>query len=210
MALSQGRETAPAAPADPQSCSIARALEVIGDRWTILVLRDCFKGIRRFDEIRRDLDIARPVLADRLRRLVDHGVLEKRLYQERPNRYEYRLTQMGRELSPILVALMRWGDHYLAGEAGPPTLLVHKPCGHELLPGLLLRRVPPDVLPGRDLLPPWTRRPRRRARRGGCRDDERTAPCPTSMTSCSTTFSRRWSDSWPTPAGCATGVTAPG
>ena len=71
---------------------IARALDVIGDRWTILVLRDCFKGIRRFDEIRRDLDIARPVLADRLQRLVDHGVLEKRLYQERPNRYEYRLT----------------------------------------------------------------------------------------------------------------------
>ena len=123
------------APADPQSCSIARALEVIGDRWTILVLRDCFKGIRRFDEIRRDLDIARPVLADRLRRLVDHGVLEKRLYQERPNRYEYRLTEMGRELSPILVALMRWGDHHLAGEAGPPTLLVHKPCGHELRQG---------------------------------------------------------------------------
>ena len=124
-----------AASADPQTCSIARALAVIGDRWTILVLRDCFKGIRRFDEIRRDLDIARPVLADRLRRLVEHGVLEKRLYQQRPNRYEYRLTEMGRELSPILVALMRWGDHYLAGEAGPPTLLVHKPCGHELRQG---------------------------------------------------------------------------
>ena len=116
-------------------CSIARALEVIGDRWTILVLRDCFKGIRRFDEIRRDLDIARPVLADRLKRLVDHGVLEKRLYQERPNRYEYRLTDIGRELSPILVALMRWGDRHLAGESGPPTVLVHKPCGRELLQG---------------------------------------------------------------------------
>ena len=79
MALSQGPEVAPAAPADPQSCSIARALAVIGDRWTILVLRDCFKGIRRFDEIRRDLDIARPVLADRLKRLVEHGGLEKHL-----------------------------------------------------------------------------------------------------------------------------------
>jgi DNA-binding HxlR family transcriptional regulator len=116
-------------------CSIARALEVIGDRWTILVLRDCFRGIRRFDEIRRDLDIARPVLADRLRRLVEHGVLEKRLYQQRPNRYEYRLTPIGMELSPILVALMRWGDKHLAGEDGPPTVLVHKPCGHELYQG---------------------------------------------------------------------------
>jgi DNA-binding HxlR family transcriptional regulator len=130
-----GGRAAPADDVAPASCSIARALEVIGDRWTILVLRDCFKGIRRFDEIRRDLDIARPVLADRLRRLVDHGVLEKRLYQERPNRYEYRLTPIGRELSPILVALMRWGDRHLAGESGPPTVLVHRPCGHELLQG---------------------------------------------------------------------------
>src|SRR5688572_6756354 len=112
-------DAVPLVGGDALVCSIARALAVIGDRWTILVLRDCFKGIRRFDEIRRDLDIARPVLADRLKRLVDHGVLEKRLYQERPNRYEYHLTDMGRELSPILVALMHWGDHYLAGEAGP-------------------------------------------------------------------------------------------
>lgn len=117
-----------------QACSIARAVEVIGDRWTILVLRDAFKGIRRFDDFRRDLDIARPVLADRLKKLVEHGVLEKRLYQERPRRYEYRLTPMGRELSPILVALMRWGDHHLAGEAGPPTVLTHD-CGQELRQG---------------------------------------------------------------------------
>jgi DNA-binding HxlR family transcriptional regulator len=117
-----------------QACSIARAVEVIGDRWTILVLRDAFKGIRRFDDFRRDLDIARPVLADRLKKLVGHGVLEKRLYQERPRRYEYRLTAMGRELSPILVALMRWGDHHLAGEDGPPTVLTHD-CGQELRQG---------------------------------------------------------------------------
>ena len=117
------------------SCSIERALEIIGDRWTILVLRDAFRGIRRFDELRRDLEIARPVLADRLRRLVDSGILEKRLYQSRPNRYEYRLTEMGVELSPILVALMRWGDRFLAGASGPPTVLVHEPCGHELRQG---------------------------------------------------------------------------
>ena len=117
-----------------QACSIARAVEVIGDRWTILVLRDAFRGIRRFDDLRRDLEIARPVLADRLKKLVEHGVLEKRLYQERPRRYEYRLTPMGRELSPILVALMRWGDQHLADEAGPPTVLTHD-CGHELRQG---------------------------------------------------------------------------
>lgn len=119
----------------PSGCSIEKALEIIGDRWTILVLRDAFRGIRRFDEIRRDLDIARPVLADRLRRLVDSGVLEKRLYQSRPKRYEYRLTEMGVELSPILVALMRWGDRFLSGADGPPTVLVHEPCGHELRQG---------------------------------------------------------------------------
>jgi DNA-binding HxlR family transcriptional regulator len=120
----------PAAERAP--CSIERSLEIIGDRWTILVLRDAFRGIRRFDDFRRDLDIARPVLADRLKRLVEHGVLEKRQYEEHPPRFEYRLTPMGIELSPILVALMRWGDRHLAGGDGPPTVLVHEACGHEL------------------------------------------------------------------------------
>ena len=91
-------------------CSIERALQIIGDRWSVLVLRDAFRGIRRFDDFRRDLDIARPVLADRLRRLVDAGVLERRQYCEHPPRFEYCLTPMGVDLSPALVALMRWGD----------------------------------------------------------------------------------------------------
>lgn len=119
--------------ADPNesTSSIAAALDIVGDRWTILILRDAFRGIRRFDEIRRDLDIPRAVLADRLRRLVDSGVLVKRRYQERPARYEYRLTPMGLELSPILVALMQWGDRWLT-DGGPPTLLVHEPCGTEV------------------------------------------------------------------------------
>lgn len=121
-------------PPITEACSIAAALEVIGDRWTILILRDAFRGIRRFEEFRRDLDIARPVLADRLRRLVDHGVLQKVRYQEHPPRHEYRLTPMGRELSPALVALMRWGDRYLSGGVAP-TVLVHEPCGHELEQG---------------------------------------------------------------------------
>ena len=121
-------------PSLEDSCSIARSLEVIGDRWTILILRDAFRGIRRFDQFRRDLDIARPVLADRLRRLVDHGVLQKVQYQDHPVRHEYRLTPMGIELSPALVALMRWGDRYLSDGAAP-TVLVHEPCGHELEQG---------------------------------------------------------------------------
>ena len=116
-------------------CSIARSLDIVGEWWTPLILRDVFTGLRRFEEIQADLGIARNILSDRLSTLVDRGVLEKQRYQEAPDRYEYRLTEMGRELSPILVALMRWGDHYLAGEAGPPTLLVHKTCGHELRQG---------------------------------------------------------------------------
>jgi len=117
------------------SSSISAALDIVGDRWTILILRDAFRGIRRFDELRRDLDIPRAVLADRLRRLVDHGVLVKRPYQDRPARYEYRLTRMGIELSPILVALMQWGDRWLS-EGGPPVELVHEPCGTEVRLGL--------------------------------------------------------------------------
>ena len=111
--------------------SIAAALDIVGDRWTILILRDAFRGIRRFDQLRRDLEIPRAVLADRLRRLVEHGVLVKRRYQDRPARYEYRLTRMGIELSPILVALMQWGDRWLTDGAAP-VQLVHEPCGSEI------------------------------------------------------------------------------
>jgi DNA-binding HxlR family transcriptional regulator len=116
---------------DERPCSIQRSLDILGDRWTILIMRDAFRGIRRFDEFRRDLDIARPVLTDRLHRLVDAGVLAKRLYCERPPRFEYRLTEMGAALSPTLVALMRWGDDWLSDD-GPPTVLVHDTCGQPL------------------------------------------------------------------------------
>ena len=114
------------------ACSIAASLDIVGDRWTILILRDAFRGLHRFDEFRRDLDIPRAVLADRLRRLVEAGVLVKRQYSEHPPRDEYRLTDMGRELSPSLVALMQWGDRWLGGPEGPPTVLVHEPCGTEV------------------------------------------------------------------------------
>ena len=117
--------------ANDRPCSIQRSLDILGDRWTILIMRDAFRGVRRFDDFRRDLDIARPVLTDRLKRLVDAGVLERRLYCERPPRFEYRLTPMGAALSPALVALMRWGDQWLS-EDGPPTVLVHETCGQPL------------------------------------------------------------------------------
>lgn len=121
---------------DPSSapvpaCSIQASLDVLGDRWTILILRDAFRGVRRFDDFRKDLDIARPVLTDRLKRLVEHGVLTRQLYCERPPRHEYRLTPKGMALSPTLVALMRWGDDWLSSE-GPPTVLTHDACGHPL------------------------------------------------------------------------------
>jgi DNA-binding HxlR family transcriptional regulator len=114
------------------ACSIARTLQVIGDRWTILILRDAFRGVRRFDGFADDLGIARNLLTDRLGRLVEYGILTKVQYNERPPRYEYRLTDRGRDLSPALVALMRWGDTHLAAEAEPPVVLVHKQCGHPL------------------------------------------------------------------------------
>jgi DNA-binding HxlR family transcriptional regulator len=111
-----------------QVCSLAAALEVIGERWTLLIVRDVFLGMRRFDEIQGDLGIARNVLHARLTRLVDQGVLEKRLYQERPPRYEYRLTDKGLDLWPTIVSLMQWGNRYAAPD-GPPVLLEHRGCG---------------------------------------------------------------------------------
>ena len=110
-------------------CSIARTLEVIGDRWSILILRDCFRGVRRFDEFQRDLGIARNILTDRLQKLVDHGVLARRPYQQHPPRHEYRLTAKGIDLSPALVALMHWGDTWLCDDGGVPLELTHKACG---------------------------------------------------------------------------------
>jgi DNA-binding HxlR family transcriptional regulator len=114
---------------ESQICSIAGALEVVGERWSLLIVRDVLLGLRRFDEIQASLGIARNVLQTRLTRLLDHGVLEKRLYQERPLRYEYRLTEKGLDLWPAVVALLQWGDRYAAPAAGPPVLLEHRGCG---------------------------------------------------------------------------------
>jgi DNA-binding HxlR family transcriptional regulator len=120
-------------PREPSTldCSIAGTLELIGDSWTLLILRDAFRGVRRFDALQRDLGIARNLLADRLAKLVSHGILTKQQYCDRPPRFEYRLTQKGVDLSPALVALMRWGDKHLV-EGDPPTVLVHDACGEPL------------------------------------------------------------------------------
>jgi DNA-binding HxlR family transcriptional regulator len=112
-----------------QFCSIAKSLEVIGERWSLLIVRDILNGNRRFGELQRSLGIARNVLSARLQRLVDEDILERRAYQESPPRQEYFLTEKGLDLWPALIALMHWGDRYSAGPGGPPRLLVHKECG---------------------------------------------------------------------------------
>jgi DNA-binding HxlR family transcriptional regulator len=107
-----------------QNCSIARALEIVGERWTLLIIRDVVLGIRRFDELQESLGVARNVLTDRLNRLVGEGVLERVPYSERPTRYEYRLTAKGRDLNLALAGLRQWGDKYLNEQ--PPRLLRRK------------------------------------------------------------------------------------
>jgi DNA-binding HxlR family transcriptional regulator len=112
-----------------QPCSIARTLDVVGDWWTLLVLRDVFRGAHRFDELKSGLGIATNVLTARLKRLTDAGILERRAYQEHPPRFDYELTEKGRDLYPVLIALLQWGDRYLRGAEAPPRVLVHDTCG---------------------------------------------------------------------------------
>ncbi|AZZ90298.1 transcriptional regulator [Hahella sp. KA22] len=113
-------------------CSIARTLSVIGDRWTLLVIREAFLGVRRFEQFQKRLQITRHRLSDRLNKLVESGVLRKALYQESPARYEYRLTRKGMDLYPVILAMAGWGDKYMAGDAGPPVEYVHLGCGKKM------------------------------------------------------------------------------
>ena len=110
-------------------CSVAKALEVIGERWSLLIVRSVMHGNRRFGEMQESLGIARNVLSARLQRLVDEEILERRAYQESPARYEYFLTQKGLDLWPALIALLNWGDRYSPDPDGPRRLIVHKECG---------------------------------------------------------------------------------
>lgn len=115
---------------DGMSCSIARSLETIGEWWTPLIVREVFYGRRRFDEIQGDLGISRNILTDRLTTLVDDGVLERRNIAQSGTRWEYHLTDKGRDLFPVLVALMQWGDRWAVGDKGPPVIMEHRACGH--------------------------------------------------------------------------------
>jgi DNA-binding HxlR family transcriptional regulator len=121
-----------AVAAQPRECSIARTLEIIGEKWALLVVREVFLGNRRFDEMVRTIGAPRDTLAARLRSLVGAGILERRQYSEHPARYEYRLTEVGLDLYPVILTLMRWGDKHLAGDDGPPMVLEHR-CGHRLV-----------------------------------------------------------------------------
>ncbi len=115
----------------PRVCSVARTLEIVGERWSLLVLRELFLGVRRFEDIRAATGAPRAVLADRMRTLVDAGLLVRREYRDAGarTRHEYRLTDAGRALQPVLIALMQWGDTYLPLPGGPPRLLEHADCG---------------------------------------------------------------------------------
>lgn len=110
---------------------MARTLEVVGEKWALLAVREVFLGNRRFDEMVRRTGAPRDTLNARLRTLVDAGIMERRQYNEHPPRYEYLLTEAGRDLYPIVLTLLRWGDDHLAGPEGPPVVLAHR-CGAEL------------------------------------------------------------------------------
>jgi DNA-binding HxlR family transcriptional regulator len=123
-----------------QNCSVARTLEVVGERWSLLIVRDAILGRRRFDEFQESLGIARNVLTDRLNRLVEEGILERVLYTERPARYEYVLTPKGRDLQVALTGLRQWGDKYLSGK--PPRVLRRKSDGKPVVAALVPKGTP--------------------------------------------------------------------
>ncbi len=123
----------PKAPLQP--CSIARAAGLLADPWVLVLLRDAFRGVRRFDDFQALSGAVKTVVADRLRRLVTAGVLERRRYSERPPRDEYVLTPAGRDLFPLLMELMAWGDRHLSADEGVPIRLRHKACGEPTTPG---------------------------------------------------------------------------
>lgn len=114
---------------EEMNCSVAQCLEVVGEWWSLLIVRDAFLGVRRFDDFQGRLGIARNVLNDRLVKLVDAGIFDRVEYQDRPPRFEYRLTERGRDLWPVITAMRQWGDRWAAPD-GPPLVLRHPPCGH--------------------------------------------------------------------------------
>jgi len=135
-----------------QNCSLARALEVVGERWTLLIVRDALLGVRRFEQFQESLGIARNVLAVRLNRLVDEGILKRVRYRERPARYEYVLTRKGRDLGIAVAALRQWGDRHLSEK--PPRVLRRRKDGKKVVAALVpkgsstLRGSEVELVPG--------------------------------------------------------------
>ena len=117
---------------ETMNCSVAQSLEVIGEWWSMLIVRDAFLGVRRFDDFQSRLGISRNILTTRLTSLVDAGVLQKVPYQERPVRHEYRLTEKGHDLWPVLTAMREWGDRWAAPD-GAPLEVVHDGCGEVMV-----------------------------------------------------------------------------
>src|SRR5215469_2172106 len=111
-----------------KNCAMARTWAVIGGRWTMMILREAYRGVRRFEEMEAKLQLGRNVLSERLATLCDEGILERRPYQQGPVRYEYVLTEKGEDLYPVLLAMLRWGNKYKVDE--PPLQLMHRSCGH--------------------------------------------------------------------------------
>lgn len=136
-----------------QVCSIARALEIVGERWTLLILRDAVLGLTRFEEFEESLGIASNVLTNRLKLLCDEGVLQRVSDPERPGRPRYLLTDKGRELGPALIVLMKWGDRHYPTPTGPPRLTIHAGCGGSYGPDLRCDRCGQPARPGEIELP---------------------------------------------------------
>lgn len=137
------------------ACSIARTLDIIGEPWSPLILRDVYVGLDRFEQIQSDLGISRKVLTERLKWLVESGVLARRQYEHRPPRYEYKLTEKGAELVDLLMVMVAWGDKFADDGSGPPVLYRHRSCGeishvelHCAHCGELMRGGDVEVLPG--------------------------------------------------------------
>jgi DNA-binding HxlR family transcriptional regulator len=130
-----------------QDDSVSRALALIGDQWTLMILREALFGVRRYGQLARNLGIPRPTLSSRLRSMVDSGLLERVPYARDPDRHEYRLTEAGRELFGAAAMLMRWGDEYLAGAEGPPIVLRHHDCGELAAPTLVCGNCGNEITP---------------------------------------------------------------
>jgi DNA-binding HxlR family transcriptional regulator len=134
-------------PTQPRVCSVARTLDIVGEKWALLAVREVFLGNRRFDEMIRQTGAPRDTLAARLRTLVGAGILERRQYSDHPARFEYYLTDAGQDLYPVILTLRQWGDRHLAGADGPPTVFTHR-CGHPLSARLVCESCGEPVVPG--------------------------------------------------------------